>query len=166
MRSFLFIVLAILFFSGCGPTRPEAMPNTFPCKITILQDGVSLSGIDVALFRAEGNGPLSISAYTNSNGVANIKTAWGNYSTSGVPAGTYKITLVKHVALPDDGVTEEQKEQFTLKEAEAYEKKRNEEIDKLRLIPKQMSSPETTPFEITVIEKSRAELTLDIANIK
>jgi hypothetical protein len=166
MRSFLFMISIMLFFSGCGPTRPEAMPKTFPCKITILKDGVPLSGIDVSLFNTKEKGALSISAYTDSNGVANIKTAWGNYSTSGVPAGSYKITLMKHIALPDDGVTEEQKEQFTPKEAEAYEKKRHAEIDKLRVIPKQLSSPETTPFEIAVIEKSGAELTIDIAGIQ
>jgi 5-hydroxyisourate hydrolase-like protein (transthyretin family) len=163
MRKILFIISITMLLVGCGPARPTDMPETFPCKINVVNAGTPLSGVDVSLFRAEGNGALSITAHTNSNGVADIKTAWGSYITSGVPTGTYKVTLMKYVVLPDDGITEAQKEKFTPEEAEEYEKKRNEEIDKLRVIPKQLSDSKTTPYEIKIVDNSGAELTIDIA---
>jgi hypothetical protein len=156
------MIPVILLFSGCGPTRPEGMPKTAPCTITVLKDGVPVPDVDVSLFRAEGNGALSISAYTNSSGVAKIKTAWGKYRTQGAPVGICQVTLTKHVALPPDGVTEAQMERFTPQEAAAYEKKREADIDKLRPIPKHFSSSNTTLLEIIIDEKNGAELTVDI----
>jgi hypothetical protein len=162
MRSILLMIPMVFVFSGCGSTRPETMPNTVPCTITVLKSGVPVSGVDVAFFRTEGNGALSIGAKTDSNGNAIIQTAWGTYKTLGAPIGKAKVTLIKHVALPPDGVTEEQKEQFTPQEANAYEKKRNEEINKLRVISKLFENPDTTPFEINIAEKSGEKMTIDI----
>jgi hypothetical protein len=152
----------ILFSSGCGTARPKEMPKTAPCTITVVKDGVPISGVDVSLFRSEGNGSLTISAYTNMNGVATIQTTWGNYSTQGAPVGTCKVTLTKHVSTPSDGVTDAQIEKFTPQEAEEYEKKREAEIDKLRPIPKHFSAQNTTPLEIVIEEKNGAKMTVDL----
>ncbi|GHT40912.1 hypothetical protein FACS189443_1930 [Planctomycetales bacterium] len=46
---------------------------------------------------------------------------------------------------------------------DAYEKKRTAEIDALREVPKHLSSPQTTPLEITVDEKG-TKLTIDITD--
>ncbi|MDR2169272.1 MAG: Ig-like domain-containing protein [Planctomycetaceae bacterium] len=164
-RFFCLLILVVLILSvcGCGPARPAGMPQTAPCQITVLQNGQPMSGVDVSLMRADGNGALSITAYTNSSGVANIKTSWGNYIANGAPIGKCKITLTKHVSLPFDGVTDSQIEKFTPEEAEAYEKKREADIDKLRPIQKLFSNFETTPFEITIKEKTGGNLTIDVA---
>jgi hypothetical protein len=158
-------VILVLCIGGCGPARPAGMPQTAPCKITVLKNGQPMSDIDVSLTRVEGNGALSITAYTNSNGVANLKTSWGSYLVSGAPVGKCKVTITKHVSLPPDGVTDAQLEKFTPEEAEASEKKRESEIDKLRQIPKQFSILDTTPFEIVIEEKTGGSLTIDIEKV-
>jgi hypothetical protein len=155
-------IVSVLSVYGCGPARPTGMPQTAPCEIRVLKNGVPMQGVDVSLFREEGNSALSIMAYTDSNGIAKIKTSWGNYTTNGAPIGKSKITLTKHVELPSDGVTDSQIEKFTPEEATAYEEKREAEIDKLRPIQKQFSNFETTPFEIIVDEKNGGNLTIDI----
>jgi hypothetical protein len=57
-------------------------------------------------------------------------------------------------------------ENFTPEQAEQYEKKRNDEIDKLSIIPRLLSNPATTTYQIEVVENSGAELIIDIANTK
>ncbi|MDR1290689.1 MAG: hypothetical protein LBK06_05775 [Planctomycetaceae bacterium] len=162
LRFFCLLILIVLVSTACGPARPEGMPKTAPCKIIVLKNGLPLSEVDVSLFREGGNGAISIMAYTDSNGIANIKTSWGTYKTNGAPIGKCKVTLTKHVSFPSDGVTAAQIENFTPEEAAAYEEKREAEIDKLRPIQKQFSNSETTPFEIIIEEKSGASLTIDI----
>ncbi len=58
--SVLICLLLVSGIIGCGPRRPESMPNTAPCSITVLENGVPMAGVDVFLYRETGNGALSI----------------------------------------------------------------------------------------------------------
>ena len=97
----LFLFFVVLTLVGCN-RRPAGMPATFPCKITIVNGGTPQVGYDVSLYSVTGNGSLSISARTNSSGVANIKTQLTDYVAQGAPEGTYKVTVEKHLELPSD----------------------------------------------------------------
>jgi 5-hydroxyisourate hydrolase-like protein (transthyretin family) len=158
MRKIFFSVslIFILFFFGCQP-RPKGMPEVVPCAITVLKNGKPLEGIDVALHKLEGNGSLSMMAFTNSQGVAKIHTHLTTYKKSGAPVGNYKITIDKPVKYPE----EENHPEYSLKQLEAYLAKREAEIEKLRIIPKKLTHVSTTPFEINV-EPQGTEYTIEL----
>jgi hypothetical protein len=164
MKHFILFLPLLLLLVGCNGGKPAGFPKTAPCEITVLKNGTPQPGVEVLLaLQPNGNGALVVSANTDSNGKAELQTRWARYVRKGVPLGTSKITLVKHANLPDDGMTDEKLARMSPKEALAYEKKRTAEIDALREVPKQLSSPKTTPLEITIDEKG-TKLTVDIAD--
>jgi hypothetical protein len=148
------IFISILF--GCQ-RRPEAMPEVVPCTITVLKNGEPFEGVDVSLHKPEGNGTLSMMAFTNSQGVAKIYTHLTTYKESGVPVGTYKVTVDKPVKL----VQAKEYPEFTKKQREAYKAKLEAENEKLRIIPKKLTQPSTTPFEI-IVDSKDGECTIEL----
>ena len=150
--------LFVLILIGCN-NRPTEMPNTIPCQITIVNDGTPQVAYEVGLHALGGNGALSIHAKTNSSGIAEIRTQFANYIAKGAPAGTYKVTVEKHIALSDDGVDTSR---FSEEEEQTYFAKRAAEAEKQRVVPVQLTRSSTTPFEITLEPGGKSHWVFDL----
>ncbi|MDR1270927.1 MAG: hypothetical protein LBK82_15540 [Planctomycetaceae bacterium] len=154
----IFVILFLLAFHGCQQ-RPEGMPTTVPCQITVLKNGVPMEGIDVSLHSHGGNGTLSIMGLTNAQGIAKIQTHSVNYKESGAPVGSYKITIDKPVQLPPDGVDDSK---LSGKELNDYLTKREAELEKIRVVPQWLTVSSSTPLEIKVEPQTGGEQTIDL----
>lgn len=155
----LFAILPL--FSACGPARPDDMPETAPCTITVLKDGAPLPDVEVSLYREKGNGALSIRGKTDANGIALIRSSWGEYSSRGAPIGKNKITIVKHFAVPG-ALTADEIEMLSPQEQMEYEKKYNEELEKNSPVPRELSQVSSTNLEIDIQAGNKATLVIDV----
>ena len=96
MRTLLFLSFsfALLFHAGCSggdSGRPADMPNIYPVKITVTQDGTALQEASVTL-TAQTSAKYGIaSGLTDVSGVAVIRT----YGFAGAPEGQYTVTISK-----------------------------------------------------------------------
>ena len=94
--SLLFCVTLIV---GCGPKRPEGLPNLVGCVLTFqYEDGTPVDSATVSLVPEDANlQQWSISGATNASGVTTIST---NAEFVGAPAGKYKVVIRKVELLP------------------------------------------------------------------
>jgi hypothetical protein len=160
MRSSAFFVslFILLVVAGCSH-RPKGMPETLPCRIVVVNDGVPQADYFVLLHLTTGNGALSITARTNSSGVAEIQTCMADYTAMGAPAGTYKVTVDKPVELPPDGVDATH---LSPADLAVYHGKRKAEMEKLRIVPIHLTQPNTTPFGFTLEKGGESQWTFDL----
>jgi len=147
MNRYTSILLFPLFlFCGCSDqsSRPSDLPPLFPCTVLILQDGKPLEGAFVE-FHAVTEQKYQPAAFTDASGNAVILT----YGFSGVPSGTYKVTVIRNI--DDDHVyrTDADGEQALVS------------YNIYKTVEDLYSSVETTPFEIEVISK-RVQETFDV----
>ena len=162
----LTLIAAVPFITGCGPARPKDMPETAPCKITVLQQGNPIPDVIVTLYREGGNGALNISGTTNAAGIAEIKTSWGNYTTKGAPVGTCKVTVEKYFEIPPETVTAEESALWTPEQGARYERERYAMVEKLRIFPVVISNIALTPLSVSVASRTGGTLTVEVANYK
>lgn len=96
MRNKLFALLGAVALSavvGCGgPKKPADLPELYPVKITVIQDGQPLEGASVMLNDPTLQVRFVMGGQTDAKGVAEIKTD-GQFS--GAPAGEFKVTVRK-----------------------------------------------------------------------
>jgi len=159
-------MMAVPLIIGCGPARPQNMPETAPCKITVLYNGKPMQGVVVALYYEEGSSSLNIDGTTNASGVAEIKTTWGSYTTKGAPVGTCKVTLNEYFEMPPETVTPEESALWTPQEGARYERERQEMVDKLRTIPKEITNISLTPLSVTIEPRTGGSLTVEVSEYK
>ncbi|MDR1960226.1 MAG: hypothetical protein LBQ54_14490 [Planctomycetaceae bacterium] len=138
MKNGIRFILLFVVLSGChfGPAKPEGFPKKlYPCELTILQEGVPLQGARVGLSHQDENqknwGTTGIS---DSEGVVQFYT-YGKWK--GVPAGTFKVTVVKQLVEGPD----------------------NKEIT-YTLIDEKFAEPDTTPLELEI--KGKTTQTFDV----
>jgi hypothetical protein len=155
--AFLLSFCVIFAFVGCG--RPAGMPATIPCKVILVNDGIPQADYDVSLRSVSGNALLSITARTDSSGVADFRTQYTDYIAKGAPEGTYKVLIDKRVELPPDGVDVSRLLQA---ERDAYGAKRAKEAEKLRVISVLLTKENSTPFEITLSKDGESQWTFDL----
>ena len=86
-------LVAMPFLVGCGQSRPSGMPPLVPCELTLVQAGAPLTAATVVLTPIEGTAQWNLAGISDETGVAKI-LANGQYN--GVPAGSYKVTVVKY----------------------------------------------------------------------
>lgn len=164
--TFFVFIAVIPFFIGCGPKRPEGMPETVPCTVTVLEGGTPMAGVIVTLRNDTASSSLLIEGTTNSAGVAEISSTWGNYTAKGAPIGPAKVTLNKPFEIPPPTASEAEMELWTMEQSTKYLKEREEMIDKLRIIPKIVSVVSQSPLTVSVESGSGATLTVDINDYK
>lgn len=96
MRNKLFALLGAVALSavvGCGgPKKPADLPELYPVKITVIQDGQPLEGASVMLNDPSLQVRFVMGGQTDAKGVAEIKT---DAQFSGAPAGEFKVTIRK-----------------------------------------------------------------------
>ena len=138
MKSFPKLCLLSVFtfflfvFAGCGEQRPEGFPKLYPVTLDFAQEGKPLDNAVVRLYSEEV--AWVISGRTDSGGRVRFLTH-GKYP--GVPAGTYKISVVKDHIEPRPGYV--LKDEFDTMATDAY-----------ALVAPEYESAATTPLTLTV----------------
>jgi hypothetical protein len=147
---FSLILFCVLFFvSGCNndSSRPSDLPPLFSCTITVLQDEKPLDGAMVFLVPIDASGSkYQASSITDEQGIAAIST----YGFAGVPAGQYKVTIMK--TIEDDLVYGK----------DAYGDDTVTDSTTYHLVDTKFSSAESSPYEIEITGKGKAKLTADV----
>ncbi|MDR0336064.1 MAG: carboxypeptidase-like regulatory domain-containing protein [Planctomycetaceae bacterium] len=160
-QSFLILIFSCLFFATVGCGKQTNMPKLVPCHITVTDNGVPVAGARISMADESSAESLAINGITDSFGVAKMRTTYTKYTASGVPQGTFKVAIDKEPPnLPPQNVTDDMNEQ----QADAAMKKWEEEVDQLRIIPKNLIFISTTPITLEIKEKSN--LNIDIADYK
>jgi hypothetical protein len=168
MRLFLLLCsLTTLFCLGCNRVPvPDELKDLCPVTITVTDNNLPMEDVLVSLSAKTSGGAWASRGVTDAKGFAVIQTSRASYSGTGVPAGDYKVTLAKTVNLPPDLVPEEKDQNLLPKEAAIKETKREDFLEKNRIIPKVLELSNTTPVELTVTPKTGATLTIDLSQYK
>jgi hypothetical protein len=169
MRTFLlFYTLTMpLFWVGCGGVPvPDELKNLCPVTITVIDSDQAMEGVSVALFAKTSGGAWASRGVTNEKGVAVIQTSRSSYTGKGVPAGDYKVTLIKTVNFPPELEPQETDQNLPPQAVAAKEKKRNDFLEKNRIIPKLLELSDTSPVELTVASQTGATLIIDLSKYK
>lgn len=174
MKQILAYVLCVsccVGISGCGSKFPKDFPKVYPIQVTVVDGSTPLSDIHVSFLRASAGsgGSVSISGITDASGVAQIQTAQGSFSTSGIPAGEYVVTLKDYMKL-DLGVTADEIAKMSRAEQGELEKKRQELIKAYKLkVPESLCKnaknvTDRSPIRFTADKKN--ELKIDVSEYK
>lgn len=162
------LLLGVLMISalGCGPKKPEGIPDLYPATVTITDSGSPITNANIFFLQQESTtGSWTTNGLTDAKGVAVIKTSLGDWKSNGAPAGKYKIYVTK---VPDAPMEAPPPEIANDSDAlDAFYRAQAKKIDALpKEIPVKLSSPMTSPLNITVEAGSTAELTVDVSQYK
>ena len=149
----LFFVFVLI---GCGKRPPEGLPPLVSCKVKVRDGDRPLADIGVSFQRVEGHGSWSLNGQTDSSGVAIAQTSVGTYQAAGIPAGSYRITLIERIDLPPE---------FNNDTDPTIPEKVRKYLAEHRKLPAILSDPTKSPLEFTVSEP-KAELDIDVAQYK
>ncbi|MCL2743788.1 MAG: hypothetical protein FWE67_08055 [Planctomycetaceae bacterium] len=134
-----------------------------PVEIQVVQDGKPVENVLVALYSEMPQGTVGCSALTNSHGTAILKTSVQSQSANGVSPGNYKVVLTKDVVLPAELSDFEAEQLLSESERSAMQKKRDDFLNKNRVVPKTLETPGTTPIILEVKPKEKNSLIVDVA---
>ena len=158
MRTFLFSLttfLIVLAFIGCAQKPPPGLPPLVSCKVKVHDNGRPLANIGVSLERTEGQS-WGLNGVTDSKGIAIAKTVAGSFNASGLPAGSYRITLSERIELPPELIDDNDPKMLA---------KQQKYLNEHRTLPTILCDSSKTPLELVVTE-SGGELDVDIAKFK
>jgi len=157
-----FVPLSIIcLVVGCSRT-PSELRGLVPVTITVLYEGKALPAVRVALSTGQIVGVWSSGGVTNDQGVAVIESNLRTHTASGVPAGTYKITLVQSVQLPDELKPTQQELDGDVANAEV-QRKRQVFIEAHTVVSEQWETAATSPVELVVEQGNPVQQTVDVA---
>lgn len=151
------IVLPLLLVGliGCTQKKPEGWPDSYPCKITVLQNGAGIDGVNVSLSNVEGQGSWMVSGLTDSQGAAKMETAWTQGSQPGAPEGKFKVMLFKKLPPMVDPTPQAKLDAMSYEERVAHNAKLSAEADKRPpILHEKFKETTTTPIEVTVSKGS------------
>ena len=157
-KTVLVLIVAVGFTTGCGgQKKPPGMPDLFPCKITITQEGTPLEGATVTLFpKTGGSNGWNTVGLTNANGVAEMKT---QVDFKGAPVGEYVVRVTKTdispSAFPEKAPTD------PVEYEKWYQGSSVEKRITYRLVKAEFDDMRRTPHFIT-IDKGKNEATFDV----
>ena len=158
MRTFLIsftTFLMILTFIGCAKKMPPGLPPLVPCKVKVHDNGRPLAMIGISFERTEGQS-WGLNGVTDSNGVAVAKTIIGSFHASGIPAGSYRMTLSERIELPPELIDDNDPKMPA---------RQQKYFDEHRTLPAILCNSFRTPLELVVTESS-GEMVVDIAKFK
>ena len=153
----LFALMIALMIAGC--VKGIRFPKVYPLTVTVMNAGAPLGKMLVTMIPDEKIGNFSIMGETDASGVCKMKTVAAAQSRNGVPAGSYRVTVVyqgKNVP------TKEEAEEFDrrtagmpLDQVIAEEQKAKEERQRVveeaqAVIPEEVRSLESTPITFKV----------------
>jgi len=158
-KSSIFTLLVATVVScalGCGgPQKPADLPDLFPVKLTVVQDGKPLEGATIYLVDTTSTSRFTVGYQTDAKGVAELRTD-GKFP--GCPAGTYKVVITKKFMpeMPKENPPSdpEAKAEYDRKIAEL-----NAQV--AETVAVEFTRPTTTPEEIEVTSAG-LEKTIDV----
>lgn len=153
------LAFSFAFCVGCGPKKPEGVPDLHPTTVKIVKAGTPVANANV-FFVSEGtSGSWSVTGVTDDAGVATIQTSQGDWKAPGAPEGSFKIyitKLAKFVEPPKPASDDEEAKA-------AYYAERLKLLEEAaKEIPEAMKSADTSGLTITVAAKTGANETFDI----
>jgi len=163
-KSVFALAISLILVVGCGPARPDGIPQLHPATVTVTNGGTPVAGANV-LFSGGTSGSWSVSGATNASGVAVIATSQGEWKGNGAPEGTYKVYITKRPEVHQEPLSPE------LQNDSAAVEKHANEYERLaaaapKIIPENLTTPTKTPLTLTVSAGSMAELTVDVSEYK
>jgi hypothetical protein len=92
------LLVFTMFLAGCNSRQqPDDLPPLRSCLLVVTQNNVPLAGADIALISDQMDFKWNVGGTTDEKGRLIVKT---NGFYSGVPEGTYKITIQKRGTKP------------------------------------------------------------------
>jgi len=161
----MFFLISILpFYAGCsGGNIPEELKNLAPVTITVMDGSQPVEGVSVALNnKGDAKGFFVCTGFTDTKGVAQIKTSRNEHSRNGVPPGSYTVVLVKPVIVPPE-LEPQEEDQDNPAAARARSAKLSEFLKQNQSLPLVLTRSTSSPIEVTVAEKSGVVTEIDIA---
>jgi hypothetical protein len=164
MRAIISVLLISLSLVGCSNNRlPKELKNLHPVTITVMNGEPPVEGVAVTLSGRNSQGAFACTGLTDSQGIAKIRSLRNSYTVRGVPAGTYRVTLDKLPELPVKLTPHKTDEELSPKEAATKEFQRKIYFEENQLIPTVLTSPDSTPIELTVSENEETAFLVDIS---
>ncbi|MDO5552768.1 MAG: carboxypeptidase-like regulatory domain-containing protein [Planctomycetia bacterium] len=143
LRTILMGVAAVVLCCGCQPQRPEGLEKLYPVQLTFTQETKPLEGAIVSLTSVDKSVRYTVGGVTDASGVVLLYTQ-GQYK--GVPAGTYKVRVVK--------TEETESNSLDGAEFEAWARSNDDaKTESWSLVEKSYTKFETTPLELKVSER-------------
>ena len=143
---------------GCGPQKPDDMPDLVPFKVKIVDGDKPIEGVHVLL--SYDKNPV-VSGDTDKNGVAELTTTLQKYSAKGAPIGSFKVICIKEPVV-EHWKTMQEIAEMTPGESAAYYKEYQEKCAAVpREIPKSWGDS-TKPALTVDIDGSSSEVTFDV----
>jgi len=158
-------LLSLLLLIGCRQ-QPSELQNLKPVTITVVNDGSPVDGVLVSLTNKDPQGAQSNSAVTDSNGTAVVATTIRTQIAKGAAPGTYIVSFDKTPELPSELIPTEAESELPENVQMDKQRKREDFVEKNRVIPKVLESYRTSPIELSVDKKIGAQLTVDLAKYK
>ena len=136
---FLIPVFGVAMFSGCfGPPKPDGLPPTHPCVITITQSGEPLASASVRMkSEDESLQGWLVAGFTGEDGKARM---WTHGKWEGAPLGKFKVTVEK---FQNEGPEENPTGVYLI-------------------VAKKYTEVDTTDLEMEVVKKGKNEMTFDV----
>ena len=156
-------LVLMLTLTGCGKSKPKDIPALYPATVIVKNGATPISGARVVLiFSGNSTGSWSVSASTDTNGVAKLSTSQGDWKGAGVPAGDYVVFINKSADFTQEPLPEELEGDERAKQA--FYAEQQKKIDSLpKIIPSSLTTAVTSPLRITVAAGTTAELTVDVS---
>jgi len=152
----IFLFSCLFFIVGCTQT-PSELRHLHPVTITVLDNGQPMAGVFVTLSAKTPQEELwACNGTTDGSGIAKLRTKIRSFVGDGAQSGTYAVVLSKGADIPAE-LAEGSSPNPVL------EAKRNEFIEKNRVVPKVFESAQTSPLELVVEPKTGATLTVDVS---
>ena len=168
MRLLSLLPLSVFLLSccGCGDAvkAPAELKNLVPVSITVKNGDLPMGDIQVILF-AKSGGAFACNGVTGNNGVANIQSSRSSYTGNGVPPGTYTVVLSEPIEIPEELISQESDQNLPPAAQAEKSRKLNEFLSKNQIVPSALTTS-ASPIELTVANKTKATLTVDITQYK
>jgi hypothetical protein len=153
---------------GCSPQhKPSDFPKLYSYTFTVLSQGQPVEKAKVMFLAEQPGQNWSVVGETNNRGVAEIYTHQGSYMESGIPEGTFKVTIFKSPEeLEQLTKSKEEKDKMTREEAEQYTARLREAMRTAKtIVPEILGDRAKTPLQI-VVGKTENTFTVNLEQYK
>jgi hypothetical protein len=144
-----------LVMIGCSHQhKPSDFPNLYSYTFTVLFQGQPVEKAQVMFLPEQSGQGWAVGGKTNNRGIAEIYTHQGSYMKSGIPAGTFKVTIFKDPEeLEQLAKSKEEMDKMTPEEDAQYNARINEVLKTAKtIVPAILSNRAKTPLKIIVSE--------------
>ena len=161
-KSVFALGVSLILVVGCGPARPDGIPQLYPATVTVTNGGTPIERASVLLAGGPSGGSWIANGVTDVNGIAVITTSQGEWQGKGAPEGEYKVYIMKNPDIHQEPLPPELAD-----DSQALERHGDEYRRLLaaapRVIPEVLTSPATSPLTLTVSTSGTVELTVDVS---